>query len=65
MKNMAAIIPSFKLDNVIPGWTEIGVHGMTMTEVKGFGRQIDCFQADCLKFGKTLPHEWLVAKEYF
>jgi len=36
---MKAIIKPFKLDDVREALTEIGVTGMTATEVKGFGRQ--------------------------
>ena len=39
MKLIQAIIKPFKLDNVREALTEIGVTGMTATEVKGFGRQ--------------------------
>ncbi len=39
MKKIEAIIKPFKLDDVKQGLTEIGVHGMTVSEVKGFGRQ--------------------------
>ena len=39
MKLMTAIIRSFKLDEVREALTEIGVSGITVTEVKGFGRQ--------------------------
>lgn len=39
MKKIEAIIKPFKLDEVKEGLTEIGVHGMTVTDVKGFGRQ--------------------------
>lgn len=39
MKKVAAIIQPFKLDDVKEGLTEIGVQGMTVSEVKGFGRQ--------------------------
>ena len=39
MKLVAAIIKPFKLDDVREALSEIGVHGMTVTEVKGFGRQ--------------------------
>jgi len=39
MKLIAAIIKPFKLDDVREALSEIGVHGMTVTEVKGFGRQ--------------------------
>jgi nitrogen regulatory protein P-II 2 len=39
MKIVMAIIKPFKLDEVRDALTEIGVHGMTLTEVKGYGRQ--------------------------
>ena len=39
MKLIAAIIKPFKLDDVREALSEIGVHRMTVTEVKGFGRQ--------------------------
>jgi len=39
MKKIEAIIKPFKLDDVREALTEIGVSGMTATEVKGFGRQ--------------------------
>lgn len=39
MKFVIAIIKPFKLDEVREALTEIGVAGMTVTEVKGFGRQ--------------------------
>jgi nitrogen regulatory protein PII len=39
MKKVEAIIKPFKLDEVKAALTEIGVTGMTITEVKGFGRQ--------------------------
>ena len=39
MKLVTAIIKPFKLDDVRAGLSEIGVSGMTVTEVKGFGRQ--------------------------
>lgn len=39
MKKIEAIIKPFKLADVKDGLTEIGVTGMTVTEVKGFGRQ--------------------------
>ena len=38
MKKIEAIIKPFKLDEVKERLAEIGVHGMTVTEVKGFGR---------------------------
>jgi nitrogen regulatory protein P-II 2 len=39
MKMITAIIKPFKLDDVRQAITALGVHGMTVTEVKGFGRQ--------------------------
>ena len=39
MKLIIAIIKPFKLEEVKQGLSEIGVEGMTVTEVKGFGRQ--------------------------
>ena len=39
MKLISAIIKPFKLDDVREALQEIGVQGMTVTEVKGFGRQ--------------------------
>jgi nitrogen regulatory protein P-II 2 len=39
MKIVMAIIKPFKLDEVRDGLTSLGVHGMTVTEVKGYGRQ--------------------------
>ena len=39
MKKIVAIIKPFKLDDVRSALTEIGITGLTATEVKGFGRQ--------------------------
>jgi nitrogen regulatory protein PII len=39
MKKIEAIIKPFKLDDLKEAMTEIGVQGMTVSEVKGFGRQ--------------------------
>ena len=39
MKLITAIIKPFKLDDVREALSEVGVAGMTVTEVKGFGRQ--------------------------
>ncbi len=39
MKLVTAIIKPFKLDDVREALAEVGVKGMTVTEVKGFGRQ--------------------------
>ncbi len=40
MKLISAIIKPFKLDDVREALSEIGVQGVTVTEVKGFGRRI-------------------------
>jgi len=39
MKKIEAIVKPFKLDEVKNALTKIGVQGMTVTEVRGFGRQ--------------------------
>ena len=39
MKKIEAIIQPFKLDEVREGLSEVGITGLTVTEVKGFGRQ--------------------------
>ena len=39
MKQITAIIKPFKLDEVREALAEVGVSGLTVTEVKGFGRQ--------------------------
>jgi nitrogen regulatory protein PII len=39
MKKIEAIIKPFKLDDVKEALTELGIIGMTVTEVRGFGRQ--------------------------
>ncbi len=39
MKKIEAIIKPFKMDDVREALSEIGISGMTVTEVKGFGRQ--------------------------
>jgi len=39
MKMVTAVIKPFRLDDVREALAEVGVHGTTMTEVKGFGRQ--------------------------
>ncbi|MBN9132538.1 MAG: transcriptional regulator [Nitrosomonadales bacterium SCN 54-20] len=39
MKKIEAIIKPFKLDEVCEALNEIGISGLTVTEVKGFGRQ--------------------------
>lgn len=39
MKKIEAIIKPFKLDDIRESLTDLGINGMTVTEVKGFGRQ--------------------------
>ena len=39
MKKIEAIIKPFKLDDVIDSLAEIGIEGITVSEVRGFGRQ--------------------------
>ena len=39
MKMIMAVIKPFKLDEVREALTELGIEGMTVSEVKGFGRQ--------------------------
>ncbi|MCP1660058.1 P-II family nitrogen regulator [Neisseria perflava] len=39
MKKITAMIKPFKLDDVREALSQIGIHGMTVSEVKGFGRQ--------------------------
>jgi nitrogen regulatory protein P-II 1 len=39
MKKIEAIIKPFKLDELKEAFSNIGLHGMTVSEVKGFGRQ--------------------------
>jgi nitrogen regulatory protein P-II 1 len=39
MKKIEAVIKPFKLEDVKDALTEMGIHGMTVTDVKGYGRQ--------------------------
>ncbi len=39
MKKIEAIIKPFKLDDVVDALSEIGIEGISVTEIKGFGRQ--------------------------
>jgi len=39
MKKIEAVIKPFKLDEVKAALVELGIHGMTVSEVRGFGRQ--------------------------
>ena len=41
MKKIDAIIKPFKLDDVREALAKVGIEGLTVTEVKGFGRQKD------------------------
>ena len=47
MKQVVAIIKPFKLDDVREALSEIGVQGLTLSEVKGFGRQSDECRIKC------------------
>ena len=44
MKLITAVIKPFKLDDVREALSEVGVQGMTVTEVKGFGRQTELYR---------------------
>ena len=50
MKLIQAVIKPFKLDEVKDALIELGVQGMTVTEVKGFGRQKGT-QRDLSRYG--------------
>ena len=39
MKKIEAIIKPFKLDDVVEALTEVGIEGISITEIRGFGRQ--------------------------
>jgi len=39
MKKIEAVIKPFKLDDVKDALSDLGIHGMTVTEVKGYGKQ--------------------------
>ncbi|MBK9040718.1 MAG: P-II family nitrogen regulator [Bdellovibrionales bacterium] len=39
MKKIEAIIKPFKLDDVVEALSELGIEGVSVTEIKGFGRQ--------------------------
>ena len=54
MKLVEAIIKPFKLDEVKDALLEVGIQGMTVSEVKGFGRQ------DCVLYGGCVEEPvWL------
>ena len=42
MKKIEAIIKPFKLDDVVEALTEIGVEGLSVSEIRGFGRGRAC-----------------------
>ena len=53
MKLITAVIKPFKLDDVREALAEIGIQGMTVTEVKGFGRQkghTELYRGACLLY---------------
>lgn len=39
MKKIEAIVKPFKLDDVIEALTELGIEGVSVSEIRGFGRQ--------------------------
>ena len=47
MKMVTAIVKPFKLDEVREALSAIGVQGITVTEVKGFGRRGGCSRGSC------------------
>ena len=55
MKQIVAVIKPFKLDEVREALADVGVSGLTVTEVKGFGRQK----------GHTESTRWLVREMDF
>ena len=66
MKKVEAIIKPFKLDEVKDALSEVGIQGMTVTEVKGFGRtggkkEVYRGSAYVLAFGPKFKIEIVVA----
>ena len=57
MKKVEAIIKPFKLDDVKEALTAIGVIGMTVTEVRGFGRQKG-HRSEERRVGKECRSRW-------
>ena len=57
MKLLTAIIKPFKLDDVRDALSEIGIKGLTVTEVKGFGRQKRPYRA-CTG-GRNMSYDFL------
>ncbi|MBI5473288.1 MAG: P-II family nitrogen regulator [Ignavibacteriae bacterium] len=54
MKKIEAIIRPFRIDDVREALAEIGVKGMTLTEVKGYGRQkVGSSRLSCRRKGGT------------
>ena len=56
MKKIEAVIKPFKLDAVQRALSELGIGGMAVTEVKGFGRQ---------KGRAEPPKQWIVQRHVF
>jgi nitrogen regulatory protein PII len=57
VKLVIAVINSFKLDGVCAALEEVGVHGMTVTEAKGFGSQMrpaELYRGDALSY-RSVP----------
>ena len=55
MKLVTAIVKPFKLDEVREALAELGVNGLTVTEVKGFGRQK---RSEERRVGKECRSRW-------
>lgn len=58
MKKIEAIIKPFKLDDVRESLSDVGITGMTVTEVRGFGRQ-----KDILNFIVVLNIWWIFCRK--
>ena len=60
MKRIEAIIKPFKLEEVKDGLHDVGVEGMTVSEVKGFGRQkghTEIYRGSCLLYTSDAADE--------
>ena len=60
MKLVVAIIKPFKLEEVKEALSEVGIEGMTVTEVKGFGRQkghTEIYRGSCLLYTSPSPRD--------
>ena len=63
MKMVTAIIKPFKLDEVRESLGELGVTGVTVTEVKGFGRQKGHTELySCLLYTSPSPRDGLLSR---